>query len=162
MPFTFASGQNIDSGSGLNHVKLLASVPAGACLHEVNVQGECFDSYIANAVTSGVFPSLNLSAGIQYGAIGHVPSGITDGTATGETWLTFSDGIPPTFLVNWVAGTSPTNVMERASFALNARWRGTLFLGSGADIHWELGENDTDPSHFNFKLDYTWWVGWST
>lgn len=162
MTFSFNSGQNLDSGSGTNHVKLLATVPSGGLLHEVNVQGICYAAYEPVGFTTGVYPTKNLSAGLQYGAVGHVPTGITDGTATGETWLEFASALPSIDLINDVIGTSPTNVMERASFGVKIRWRGLLYMPSGSDLHFECGENGAGTGVFNFKLDYTWWVGWST
>lgn len=162
MGFSFSSGMNLDVGSGTNHVKLIASLPAGATLHEVNVQGICYAAYGQISLANGTYPSLNLAAGLQYGAVGHVPGGITDGTAAGETWLEFAAGIPPNMLINDTAGTSPTNAMERASFPLNFHWRGLFNFNTGADLHFECGENGAGAGTFNFKLDYTWWVGYST
>lgn len=162
MGFNFASGQNIDTGHGTNHVRLLASLPSNSLVHEVNVQGLAYAAYGAVSLTTGNYPSLNLSAGIQYGAVGHVPGGITDGTATGESWFDFAAGLPTMGIINDVVGTSPTNVMERASFGIAFHWRGLLFFATGADLHFELGENNASGTHFDFETDYTWWVGYST
>lgn len=162
MGFNFASGQNLDTAHGRNHVKLLASLPSNALLLEANVQGVCYAAYSALALVTGNYPTLNLSAGIQYGAVGHVPTGITDGTATGENWLDFAAGLTAAPLINDVVGTSPTNVMERASFAINFHWRGLISFNTGADLHFELGENAAAPSAFDFETDYTWWIGYAT
>jgi hypothetical protein len=152
--YDLASAQHIQKGMG--------TIPAGAYLHEADVQGNVMLAYTGIALTTGNYPTYNLVAGIEYGAIGHVPPGITNGTGSGETWLSFTNALRPAFAINDNNGTSPTNAMERVSYGLDCHWRGLIYFALGADLYVEIGMDTAQPVASAFKSFFSTSLVYST
>ena len=146
----------------LTHHNKLATLSNGNYLTEVRCQGIVMLAVEATALTNGVNPTYNLVAGIQYGSPGYSPGDVTNGQPGANNWIVWAAGLPSTAENNDTAGTSPLNVMERASYALDLRWNGLWYFPSGADVYLVIGMDQGQPVHSAVGPFYNHWAVWAS
>lgn len=145
---------------GQTHHNKVATPGNGNYLVEVRCQGNIMLAYSALGIATGNNPTYNLVAGLQYGATGYTVADVTNGQPGASNWMVWSAGLPPSAENNDVAGTSPTNVMERVSYALDLTWKGLWYFPSGGDVYLVIGMDQGQPVHSSFGAFYNHWAVW--
>lgn len=149
-------------GLGTAHHNKVAALGNGNYLTEISCEGLVILPYSNPSVAAGNWPTYNLVAGLQYGAPGYTPTDVTNGTPGSNTWITWSNGLPPVHEITDWAGTSPVLTMERATYGLNIKWRGLWYFPSGADIYLVIGMDTSQPVHTSFAPFYFHWAVWAS
>jgi hypothetical protein len=161
MPIVTNGGYFGDTLGVNGHANRIAQIPAGCWLHHVKVQGAILLEYVQVALSTTTYPLYNLAAGIQYGAAGYTAVVLTDATQTTQTWVTYGELLPAEFTIANTPGVSPQTVMERVSYGINLRWRGTRYFAAATDLYFVSGQDIAFGGNPPMKNQYTWETCWT-
>lgn len=140
---------------------LLATVPAGAVLTKVDVQGWFTDESVEySGVAGGSWTFRNLTSGVQWTQHGVAAVSITATPINVGSWLRLSCGL--------TVDNSPFDAQSAVANTLadligfRERWRGLFYVPSALDLYWSYGENTAASDTINWRTSGSWYVEWAT
>lgn len=154
-------GQFTQGGGGADDANfLLGTVPAGAALTKVAVQGQISAESAAVTGGTGGFLFQNLMTGIQWVVSGDTPASITVGSSVPGSWLKFSEGAPPNIGYFYLQQTIGYDLY--ICYPVFERWHGLFYTPEALDIYWSYGENTDLGDLFPSRASGSWNIEWAT
>lgn len=151
------------SASGVTHEEIIiATVPAGAYLMRVNIEGSVILPTANITYTVPGQATFNQVAGVQYGPTGYTPAPITAGAPGTANWIAYARLMPQTGAHQNTPGVAPQNLVQIVNYTLAMYLPRCMNVPAAIDLTMCIGGSLSVGTTQTFEAFWNAYVSWAT